>query len=75
MDYIIFKRRRNSQIENNILQEDVVCHSPSTAAHVVREKVTNEWLAWKNTEGVAINEFREKKRWRYLSRRYSKCRE
>lgn len=52
--------RRNAQIENNILQEDVVCHSPSTAAHVVRGKATNGWLAWKNAEGVAINEFREK---------------
>lgn len=54
------KSRRNAQIENNILQEDVVCHSPPTAAHVVRGKATNGWLAWKNAEGVSINEFREK---------------
>ena len=53
--------RRNAHIENNILQEDVVCHSPSTAAHVVRGKATNGWVAWKNVDGISIDEFRKKK--------------
>lgn len=52
--------RRNAQIENNILQEDVVCHSPSTAAHMVRGKHTNGWAVWKNADGVPIDEFRKK---------------
>lgn len=52
--------RRNAQIENNILQEDVVCHSPSTAAHVVRGKATNGWAVWKNADGVSIDEFRKR---------------
>lgn len=52
--------RRNAHIENNILQEDVVCHSPSTAAYVVRGKATNGWAVWKNAEGVLIDEFRKK---------------
>lgn len=52
---------RNAHIENNILQEDVVCHSPSTAAHVVRGKATNGWVAWKNVDGILIDEFRKKK--------------
>lgn len=53
--------RRNAHIENNILQEDVICHSPSTAAHVVRGKATNGWVAWKNVDGILIDEFRKKK--------------
>lgn len=53
--------RRSAQIENNILQEDVFCHSPSTAAYVVRGKATNGWTAWKNSDGIPIDEFRKRK--------------
>lgn len=51
--------RRNAHIENNILQEDVVCRSPSTAANVVRGKQTDGWIVWKNTDGIPIDEFRK----------------
>ncbi len=54
--------RRNALIENNILQENIECNSPSTAAWVPMGKATNGWEVWKNQYGQPIDIYRKNKR-------------
>ena len=43
----------------NILVEDFVCPSVSTAATLVRGSSSNGWECWKTSEGESINIFRK----------------
>lgn len=52
-------RRENSSISNNILKEDVVFNSPSSAAYFIIGSATNGWFDWKNSEGKPISVYRE----------------
>ena len=52
--------RRNAPISNNVLMEDVVTKSPTTAAWIVLGKRNNGWLMWKDKEGNAIDIYRKK---------------
>lgn len=53
--------RKNAKIENNILMEDVICNSPSTAGWVVLGNANNGWLTWKTEDGKIIDKFRKNK--------------
>ena len=53
--------RRNAVIENNVLQENVECNSPSTAAWIAMGKATNGWEVWKNEKNQPIDIYRNKK--------------
>ena len=48
-----------AKIEENILLEDVVCKSPSTAGWVVLGTSNNGWLIWKNEIGEPIDIYRQ----------------
>lgn len=50
--------RKNIKIENNILQEDVICSSPSTAGVIVTGKSINGWTSWKDSLGNKIEIYR-----------------
>lgn len=51
---------KNANIKNNILQEDVVTSSPSTASWIIVGKADNGWLSWKNKDGELIEVYRQK---------------
>lgn len=51
--------RRNAPIKNNILQADVDCNSPSTAAWVVMGNSSNGWLLWKDADNDPIDLYRK----------------
>ena len=55
------KSRREANIENNVLMEDIDCKSPSTAGFIVRGSATNGWTAWKDRNGKPIDEYRKNK--------------
>lgn len=50
------KKRKECKIENDILQEDVLFTSPSSAAEFVTGKSGNGWIWWKNKEGMTLND-------------------
>lgn len=50
--------RKSAIIKNNVLQNDVVCNSPSTAAWVAMGKANNGWALWKNDEDQIIDIYR-----------------
>ncbi len=52
--------RKNVNIQNNILMEDVVCSSPSAAGWVVIGRSNNGWSEWKDKKGKKIDSFRVK---------------
>ena len=56
--------RRNAKIENNILQEDIVCTNPSSAGWVVIGKSNNGWVEWKDLQGNCIENYRDKQKYR-----------
>lgn len=51
--------RKRAVIENGILQNDVVCNSPSTAGWVVLGNYNNGWTVWKSEDGQPIDIFRK----------------
>jgi len=53
--------RKNANIVNNILQEDILCNSPSYAGWIVIGKSNNGWVEWKDEKGNPINIYRKKK--------------
>lgn len=53
--------RRNAQIKNDILLENVITNSPSTAARVVLGYANNGWHIWKDKEGALIDIYRKNK--------------
>jgi uncharacterized protein with ParB-like and HNH nuclease domain len=54
------KQRAEAVIKDGILQEDVVCNSPSIAGFVVLGRQTNGWYSWKNEDGEPLNIYRQK---------------
>lgn len=52
------KLRQNAKIVDDVLQEDIICSSPSTAASIVNGHRSNGWNEWKTKSGKAINNFR-----------------
>ncbi len=54
--------RKNAKIENNILMEDVICSSPSTAGWIVIGRHNNGWVEWKDENGNKIDLFRNKRK-------------
>ena len=47
-------------IEDNILQVDLICSSPSAAGFVVIGKANNGWVEWKDANGNKIDIYRKK---------------
>lgn len=54
------ENRRLAKIENEILIEDMVCRSPSTAGWVVLGNANNGWFFWKNKDGKFLDIYRKK---------------
>ena len=52
--------RVNAVIKDNILQDDVECNSPSTAAWIAMGKASNGWVVWKTADGKPIDMYRKK---------------
>ncbi|NLD17317.1 MAG: DUF4357 domain-containing protein [Tissierellia bacterium] len=50
--------RKNAPIKNNILLDDIICNSPSTAGWIVLGSSNNGWFVWKDVEGNTINLYR-----------------
>ena len=50
------EKRRKGKVINNILQEDVLFNSPSTASNFVTGRSTNGLTLWKNKDGKNIKE-------------------
>lgn len=46
-------------IVNNILEEDMECNSPSTAAWIPMGQASNGWMCWKTADGQPIDVFRQ----------------
>lgn len=53
--------RKSAKIVNNILQEDVISNSPSTAAWIVIGANNNGWSEIKSKDGTPIDVFRTNK--------------
>ena len=52
--------RAKAHITNNILTEDLICSSVSTAAQVVLGNAVNGWDTWKDKKGNKIDIYRNK---------------
>lgn len=50
------KKRNECKIENNVLQEDVLFNSPSSAAEFVTGKSSNGWISWKTKDGKTLRD-------------------
>ena len=50
------KKRKECKIENNVLQEDVLFNSPSSAAEFVTGKSSNGWISWKTKDGKTLRD-------------------
>lgn len=56
------KIRKNANIKNNILQEDIVCPTPSAAGWVVIGKSNDGWREWKDKNGNSLDFYRSNKK-------------
>ncbi|MCI8654532.1 MAG: DUF4357 domain-containing protein [Clostridia bacterium] len=54
------EKYRNGKIKNNILQEDMIFKSFSTAANFVTGRSTNGLIAWKDENGKKIKDIIKK---------------
>lgn len=54
------ENRRNALIKDNVLQEDVVCDTPSGAGWLITGKSVNGWVLWKDKKGQYIDVYRKK---------------
>ena len=50
------KKRRECKIIDNILQEDVLFNSPSSAAEFITGKSCNGWISWKTKDGKTLHD-------------------
>ena len=50
---------KNANIVDGVLQEDVECRSPSTAAWIALGRSNNGWESWKGPDGKTINKYRK----------------
>ncbi len=53
------KKREECKIDNNILQDDVLFNSPSSAAEFVTGKSCNGWTSWKTKGGKTLHDLEE----------------
>lgn len=53
--------RKNANIKDNILQEDMVCNNPSSAGYVVTGRSNNGWKEWRDAQGNVIDIYRPQK--------------
>lgn len=51
--------RKKARIENNILLENVICSSPSSAGELIIGKSNNGWTEWKNVKEEPIDVYRK----------------
>ncbi|WP_103981841.1 DUF4357 domain-containing protein [Helcococcus massiliensis] len=51
--------RKKARIENDILIEDIICSSPSTAGLLVIGRFNNGWTEWKDKNGKKLAVFRD----------------
>lgn len=51
--------RKNAPILDNILQQDVICSSPSSAGWLVIGRANNGWKEWKDQSGKSIDVYRQ----------------
>lgn len=51
--------RKTARIKDDILQEDIKCNSPSTAAAIICGMGVNGWDYWKNKNGESIDVYRK----------------
>ena len=56
----IIEKRKEAEIENGILKEDVVFDAPSTACEFVLGRASNGWKKWRCENGLYIDIFRSK---------------
>lgn len=54
--------RNQASIKDNILLEDVVCSSPSTAADIALGTSNDGWKVWKDRDGDSIDLYRQGKK-------------
>lgn len=54
----IEKKRESVKISNNVLQEDVLFKSPSTAGNFVTGRSTDGLTAWKDENGRSLKEMK-----------------
>ena len=50
------EKQREGKVKDNILLEDTIFKSPSTAANFVTGRSTNGLIAWKNEDGKTIKQ-------------------
>ncbi|VWL84973.1 DUF4357 domain-containing protein [Oceanivirga miroungae] len=50
---------KRAKMKNNVLQEDIICSSPSTAGWIVIGKSNNGWTEWKDLDGNPIQKYRK----------------
>lgn len=53
--------RKSAIIKDNILQEDVICNSPSTAGWIALGGANNGWMLWKDDNEQPIDIYRNTK--------------
>ena len=53
------KKREECEIEDNILQEDILFNSPTSAAQFVTGKSCNGWVSWKTKDGKTLHDLEE----------------
>lgn len=51
--------RKKAKIQNNILLEDIICNSPSTAGEVILSRSNNGWVEWKDKNKNPLSTFRK----------------
>lgn len=53
------KIRKTALIKNNILEEDIICNSPTAAGWVISGKSNNGWSEWKDSKRKSIDSYRK----------------
>lgn len=56
----VSESRKNAPIENHVLQEDIICESPSQAGFIILGRTNNGWSEWKDADGNKIDTYRDK---------------
>lgn len=52
--------RKKAKIKDGVLQEDMICESPTSAGWIVIGKSNNGWKEWKDSEGNPIEKYKGK---------------
>lgn len=54
------QKPENAVVKDHILQEDVICDSPSIAGYMIIGHAVNEWTVWKNKDNKTLEIYRSK---------------